>query len=92
MNNLMVNSDARKQAVADAGGAATIVAAMRGHGGAAGVQEDGGLALRNLCSGGRACVASARSAGAKHAVLAAIERHPQSGRVQEYGAFVLGKL
>ena len=88
--SLMHGSDTRKQAVADAGGAASIVAAMRGHSGSAAVQENGCKALKNLTFGGQACLAAIRGVGAAKSTLqTAISTHPTAA---EDAQFVLRKL
>ena len=87
--NLMVGSDARMQQVADAGGAASIVGAMRGHGGSAAVQEQACKALKNMTFGGPSCLAAIRSADAQAALRFCIERYPTAAKDAQ---FVLGKL
>ena len=87
--NLMVSSDARKQQVADAGGAASIVGAMRGHGGSAAVQQQACRALKNMTFGGPSCLAAIRSADAQAALRFCVERYPTAAKDARV---VLGKL
>ena len=88
--NLMIGSETRMQAVADAGGAASIVAAMQGHSGSAAVQANGCKALKYLTFGGQACLAAIRGVGSAKATLqTAIATHPAAA---EDAQFVMRKL
>ena len=78
-----------EQVVADAGGAASIVAAMRGHSGSAAVQQEASAALKNMTFGGAACLAAIRQAGADTALQHAAAHHPSA---TEDAKFVLGQL
>ena len=66
---------------------------MQAHPHAAGVQEHGSCALRNVCRGvGAAAQARkqrAAEAGALEAVAAAMQAHPQAAGVQKHACLVL---
>ena len=90
--NLMVSSDARKQQVADAGGAASIVGAMRGHGGSAAVQEQACKALANLMVSSDALRQQVADAGGAASIVGAMRGHGGSAAVQEQACRALENM
>mmetsp|Transcript_23416 Transcript_23416/g.54186 ORF Transcript_23416/g.54186 Transcript_23416/m.54186 type:complete len:297 (-) Transcript_23416:569-1459(-) len=81
--------EGNRQPAADAGGLEAVVAAMRAHPQATGVQEYGCTALANMCCGDDAAGLARRQravqAGVVGAVATAMQAHPQSQLVQSFG-------
>jgi hypothetical protein len=69
-----------------------LLAAMRGHGGSAGVQEQGCLALTNLMNGSDARMQAVADAGGAASIVAAMRGHGGSAGVQEQGCLALRNL
>ena len=85
-----------RQAAADAGAVAAVVAALRAHAASAGVQQWGCRALGNVCTGtdaaGVARKQAAADAGAVAAVVAALRAHAASAGVQEEWCYALANV
>jgi len=81
-----------EQVVADAGGAASVVSAMQGHGGSAAVQEQGCRALTNLMFGSDARKQAVADAGGAASIVSAMRSHRGSLAVQEEGCRALATL
>ena len=70
--------------------------ALQAHPQAAGVQEHGCVALRNICARGDAAGLARKQrvvgAGALEVVSEAMRAHPQAAVVQEWGCWVLRNM
>ena len=86
------NVDAKRTAIAAAGGVGCVVAAMRAHADAVDVQQGGCHALGNLADNHAANQAAIAAAGGIGCVVAAMRAHADAAGVQQWGCHALGIL
>ena len=95
LSRSMVSAGKAKAALAAfavAGGVEAVVAAMRSHGGVAGVQEAGCGALHNLAVGDAGCLQAIAVAGGIELATAAKQAFAGHAKVQQYSGLLLGLL
>ena len=92
LQNLALNNDANKAAIAAQGGIGAVLGAMGGHRESAGVQKKGCGALRTLAYNSADNKAAVAAQGGIGVVLGAMGGHPENAGVQEEGCGALRTL